>query len=326
MQITILSFQNLSKAHQPLAAKRNLSVVQFIQQPVNSFDYISSTIAIKSNYIEVTENDDIFASVQEILVKNNSESYVFFSAGDILVGAMQNRVVNTSMLLPPNSKTKVPVSCIEQGRWSNTSKKFDKSDHVVPNVLYSKINSNTAENLKKEKKYDANQQEVWNDIGILFMRRRETSYTSDLEELINKESKKRNDEVRNFIAEKDANGMAVFVGSELARIEIFNRTDIYQEYFSKVINSVIFDFENYKQENFIIDRDFAFTTVNDFLSDVDNLKYFVFPSVGVGEQKRYEHKNFTGFTLNYLEHMIHTSFISKNVSKNQPKHDSDLPF
>jgi hypothetical protein len=38
-----------------------------------------------------------------------------------------------------------------------------------------------------------------------------------------------------FHFDKDANGLAMFSGDKLINVEIFNKSDIYKEYFSKML-------------------------------------------------------------------------------------------
>ena len=66
--------------------------------------------------VEVTEVDAA-GSVPELLVINRSKRAVLIIDGEEVVGAKQNRVVNTSLLLPAESTTKIPMSCTEAGRW-----------------------------------------------------------------------------------------------------------------------------------------------------------------------------------------------------------------
>lgn len=52
---------------------------------------------------------------------------MLFVEGQELKGAKQNRVLNTSVLIGAKSKTVLPVSCVEQGRWRYVSKGFTAS-------------------------------------------------------------------------------------------------------------------------------------------------------------------------------------------------------
>lgn len=57
-------------------------------------------------------------SVPELKVDNRGERPVLVLDGEELVGAKQNRVVNLTVLIPALTTVKVPVSCVEMGRWS----------------------------------------------------------------------------------------------------------------------------------------------------------------------------------------------------------------
>ena len=60
-----------------------LSIAQFKFEPANTLEYISSGRALAEAYIEITEIDDS-GSVNNLIVKNLSNHYVFFMDGDIL--------------------------------------------------------------------------------------------------------------------------------------------------------------------------------------------------------------------------------------------------
>lgn len=57
------------------------------------------------------------ASVNDLLVHNAGAQPVLLYEGEEIVGAQQNRVLDVSILVAAQSRTKIPVSCVEQGRW-----------------------------------------------------------------------------------------------------------------------------------------------------------------------------------------------------------------
>ncbi len=62
---------------------------------------------------EVSES----GNVNELLIINKGSAAVLLMDGEILEGAKQNRVVNSSILVPAGVQLKIPVSCVEAGRW-----------------------------------------------------------------------------------------------------------------------------------------------------------------------------------------------------------------
>jgi ARG and Rhodanese-Phosphatase-superfamily-associated Protein domain len=62
---------------------------------------------------EVSES----GSVPELRVTNNLDERVLLIDGQELIGAKQNRILNTDVLVPAKQSLNLPVSCVEQGRW-----------------------------------------------------------------------------------------------------------------------------------------------------------------------------------------------------------------
>lgn len=59
-------------------------------------------------------------NVRELKVENTGSEPVFIQSGDIVKGGRQDRVLTTSLLIPPNSgKIAIGAYCVEQGRWSS---------------------------------------------------------------------------------------------------------------------------------------------------------------------------------------------------------------
>jgi hypothetical protein len=92
-------------------------------------DYITLEEAIPLGF-RVTEVDAA-GSVPELLARNPLDSNVLLYDGEELMGAKQNRILNLTVLLPGVSETRIPVSCVEEGRWAARSATFAAADHTA---------------------------------------------------------------------------------------------------------------------------------------------------------------------------------------------------
>src|SRR5919201_302666 len=69
-------------------------------------------------------------SVPELVVTNPLAHDVLLFDGEELIGAKQNRILNISVLVAAGSTTRVPVSCVEVGRWSRSGR-FAVASHAA---------------------------------------------------------------------------------------------------------------------------------------------------------------------------------------------------
>ena len=61
----------------------------------------------------------------ELVAENPLAEDVLLDDGEELVGAKQSRILNVTLLVAAGSKPPIPVSCVEQGRWSRRSESFE---------------------------------------------------------------------------------------------------------------------------------------------------------------------------------------------------------
>ncbi len=78
--------------------------------------YLTLDEALEAGTAQVTEVSHD-GSVPELLFRNAGARPVLLVEGEELLGARQNRTLNVSILAPLQRETRIPVSCVERGRW-----------------------------------------------------------------------------------------------------------------------------------------------------------------------------------------------------------------
>ncbi len=306
--------------------EHNLTIVQLATSCLDSFDYIACGGAIAEGLIQLEEMND-GGIVNAIRVSNCSEEYIFLMDGDILSGAKQNRIVNTSVLLAPQSKTKVPVSCVERGRWKSTSPTVTTSEASAPSSIRSEKAHQVSESLKNGRGFASNQGEIWNSVARIQCLFRVESQTSNLSDIFNKKSDQFNQFARHFSPQKGTNGMSVFIGDRLAGIDIFNRQDVFREYFPKLIQAASMEASSpYAPPHPVTDAAARYLTL-DMLDRIEALQFEERPGIGVGVDRRYASGEITGFDLEFNSHLIHRAAFTQSNHRNEgPQYNPGIDF
>ncbi|MFH0958807.1 MAG: DUF6569 family protein [Pseudomonadota bacterium] len=84
---------------------------------------------------------------------------------EIKVGAKQNRVLNATILIAPKSETNIPVSCVEQGRWSYRSKHFGSQSRSMSANLRNRKSQTVTMNLRQGREF----RPVFNQVGMIVL-------------------------------------------------------------------------------------------------------------------------------------------------------------
>jgi ARG/rhodanese/phosphatase superfamily protein len=111
--------------------------------------------------LKITELDGS-GSVPELTVHNGTAEAVLLYDGEELVGAKQNRILNVSVLVAPDSELRIPVSCVEAGRWHSVSADFA----AAPHAAYPELRRRKAERLSERPlERSAAQMDVWDEVA-----------------------------------------------------------------------------------------------------------------------------------------------------------------
>ena len=319
MYLTTDHGQQISKIEQQLLTNQKIQILDLQE---NSNIQIAQIHRTGSNLINIIAFHDVYrdsliqinevseeGQVNKILFTNNSDKHVFIMDGDIILGAKQNRVFNTSMLIGPMKEYHLSVSCIEKNRWQNSGSGFRPANYL------------SHKNLRK-KKIDSyfnrgsyNQYEVWDEVKNLNKRYNQRSKTSS--HTILYESKKYLiDNLKNkFEINPNANGIAYFINGDLQGIEMFYNDSIYRSYYLPLISSICLEgilnsHENYNNLNKnevvnIIDQTFNHSNNNS-----KNTKSY--EGQILGSELKLSDSIMSTNTLIFQNEQIHQSIIIKN--------------
>lgn len=106
-------------------------------------------------------------SVPELRAINGGAAAVLVLEGDELIGAKQNRVVNSSVLVAAESELVLPVSCVERGRWSRRSRAFS-SGKATPHLSLRHLKSRSVhDSLRRGRGHRSDQGAVWEEVDRL---------------------------------------------------------------------------------------------------------------------------------------------------------------
>ena len=104
-------------------------------------------------------------SVPDLLVENKGDVRALLLEGEELVGAKRNRILNTSVLIAAHSKIKIPVSCVEQGRWRYRSRLFGSSGSHSSSKLRYFLKMSVSKSVTAHRGHRSDQGAVWQEVA-----------------------------------------------------------------------------------------------------------------------------------------------------------------
>jgi hypothetical protein len=200
----------------------SLTVFPLFTEPHGQIDYLLADEAIQAGAVSVQEVSE-GGSVPDLLVENSGDARVLFLEGEELVGAKQNRILNTSVLLPARSKVKVPVSCVERGRWSYISRYFGSAGRHSSSKLRHALKSSVSESLAGGAGHRSDQGTVWEEVDKQQAALGVSSPTAAMADSFVAHQRQIDAYAERFPYPEGAAGLAVAVGDKVVAVDLFDK-------------------------------------------------------------------------------------------------------
>lgn len=228
----------------------NLDVFLIQRRPeLTDKSYLPLSNALEKKLVTVEET----STVNELVVHNHSEQFVFIHSGDIVKGGKQDRTLAFDVILPPKTENIALQSfCVESGRWTNRGDEDVTQFNESTKMLSSK-------DLKAAAKYDKDQSTVWANVseeqnklnnnvsrlnGYDVQLQDAASATSLQLTLENEELEKAKSNMNQIylsLAEKHpkATGFAYAINGEVYGADLYNNRNLFVSIWDRLIESVI---------------------------------------------------------------------------------------
>jgi len=250
-----------------------------IFRDATGLDYITLAEAKEAQRsVEITELGPL-GNVSRLVVKNAGALPVLIIDGDLLLGLKQDRVLNTTILVPARSTLEIPVSCVEAGRWHARSATARRGDFSVsPGVRAAKLKS-MIRRTRASGKFDSDQHAIWKEVhkcvGSLGVAS-ETKAYADIE-------RQRRSQIEQRLAQlKPADGQSgvlAAVGGRPVSFDLFDKASTLSRFWQGLIGSYITESLATAASEVSVDVEAA----TEWIRGLGSGEASVHPAVGMGE-------------------------------------------
>jgi len=242
-------------------------------------------------------------SVPELRVQNGLDDRLYLMDGQELIGAKQNRILNTDVMVPAGATLTIPVSCVEAHRWRHTSASFATGGSANLHMRVGKL-ARVHESLKSKLCFDANQAEVWNEVEQSIRRASAASPTRALSDAFVKRQRELTDFRRAMTIPDDAVGVAAFRGAKLAAIDIFDRHSTLKHAWSSLLDGYAIDLLATPVDLREPPASDEADQIERYLASAAEAKWEAFPSPGEGTDWRLRGHDVTGAALVWEDQVV----------------------
>ena len=279
----------------------NLALFPLLDELDRAPDYLLLDEALERRVAHVTEVSGE-GRVPELAFENTSSEKILLVDGDELVGAKQNRILNLTILVGVGQKIVVPVSCVEQGRWSYRSRDFRSAGRSLFGKARAKKVQRVSESLRSSGDRRANQSEIWADVAEKAEYLHVDSSTMSMGDIYEGRGSQLNAYVKAFRAEPRQRGAVVAIDGKPVGLELFDSSTVFARYLEKLLRSYALDAIETAAGKPLAPSE---ADVRRFLDSIQAAAAERFTALGEGEDIRLTGKGIAGGALASQGRVVH---------------------
>ncbi len=241
-------------------------------------NYIGISDAVKKENFLCKELDEL-ARVSQIKCINKTRSNVLIIEGEHIIGGNQNRVVNLTTLIRKNSTVVLPVTCVEEGRWSILNKKFKDSRNFALFDLRKRLRKSVNKSYRTKRNYESEQSSIWDTVHKNIVCRKVVSMTGAMEDIYSTILPKLTIDFSKFKLKKDVQGLILFNKAQVVNVEFMSNSNVFSNFYEKYIRSLIISSD---KSNLNVEADYE-QLANNFFEKLSKIELQPVEPIGIGQ-------------------------------------------
>ena len=318
---TLFEFTGRLSAREP-AVHGNLAVYPVFGDGSPRLDYLTLEEALAAGGFKVGEVGG--GTVPELLVHNGTGRRVLLLDGEELIGAKQNRILNTSILVEAGSEIRIPVSCVEHGRWDRGEGIMHGGEVAYPELRRQKAHQ-VHDSLRATGLHHSDQGAVWQEIDQRMQSRAHYEPTGRMEGLYEIDREALAQAESRLPCCPGACGVVAVIGGRIACADVFDSPATLEKLWPRLVSSYCLDAVAYTGEGSragaaVPSQD----TISRFLGLPSDAVVEVFATPGIGQNLRFRTPDRVGSALAFEEAVVHLEVFPANGGAHQSSRSSRI--
>jgi hypothetical protein len=194
-----------------------LAVIPLLAPNLDDPDWL--TLEEAGERARITEVSEA-GSVPFLKVANGADQPLLLLDGEELIGAKQNRILNTTVLVAAHTEVTIPVSCVEQGRWGYRGRLFRPGDASLYASLRARKAAHVSQSVRAGRGHRADQREVWAHLADRASQLRVNSATGAMRDVYARHPTDLTEARQALAAQPGQIGAVIYMGTQWVGIDL----------------------------------------------------------------------------------------------------------